>query len=232
MFIGHFAVGFAAKRAAPKASLGTLMGAALLPDLLWPIFVVVGLEQVRIDPGNTAVVPLAFVYYPLSHSLAATAGWALTAAGAFWVATRYRAGAVVVGAAVASHWFLDALTHKPDLPLYPGSATYVGLGLWNSVAGTVAVEGLMFGAGLWLYATGTASRDRIGSTALWAFVALLVTLYVTSLTGPPAPSAAAVAAADLAGFLFVIWAAWLDRHRAWASQRPGAPGTLNQARER
>ena len=214
MFIGHIAVGFAAKRAAPRASLGVFMAAALLLDFLWPIFMLAGLEHVQIEPGNTAVTPLAFVDYPISHSLLTAAAWGLAAAAAFWLATRYHAGAVVVGLAVVSHWFLDVLVHRPDLPLYPGSATLAGLGLWNSVPGTALVEVALLFTGVWLYVTAARSRDRIGTVGLWAFVTLITLLYVGNLAGPPPPSARAVAVVGLVGLVFPVWAAWFDGHRA------------------
>ena len=212
MFIGHYAVGFAAKRAAPRASLGVLIAAAGLADLLFPVFSLAGWEQVRIEPGATAVAPFAFIY-PLSHSLLTGVGWAVLFAALYWVWTRYLAGAVTIALAVVSHWLLDLVTHRPDLPLYPGGATLAGLGLWNSVAGTVAVEGLLFVAGVWVYAAMTRPRDRTGRYAFWSFVALLVVLYVSSLLGPPPPSVTAMAAVGLLAWLFVFWAAWFDRHR-------------------
>jgi len=213
LLIGHFAVAFAAKRAVPRVSLGVLVAATELIDLLWPLFLFAGLESVRIDPGNTAVTPLAFVHYPITHSLVGASGWAILFGLLYWAVTRYAAGAVVVGLVTVSHWFLDALVHRPDLPLYPGSSTLVGLGLWNSVAGTVLVEGGMFLAGVWLYASGTRPRDRVGRYALWAFVAFLVLIYIGNLFGPPPPSVQAIAWAGMASYLLALWAEWFDRHR-------------------
>lgn len=213
MFIGHIAVGFAAKRAAPEASLGALVGAAMLLDFIWPVLVLAGVEHVQVDPGNTAFTPLAFTSYPFSHSLASTVVWAVAAAGIYLAVARYRAGAVAVGLAVSSHWLLDALVHRPDLPLYPQSETFAGLGLWNTVAGTVLVEGGLFAAGVWLYARGTRSLDRAGTIAFWAFVAVVSLIYAGNAAGPPPPSARAVAAVGLAGIAFPLWAAWFDARR-------------------
>src|SRR5690349_9013743 len=153
MFIGHIAVGFASKRVAPRASLGVLMAAPMALDLLWPFFLLAGWEQVRIDPGNTKFTPLDFVSYPFSHSLAMSAVWGAMFGLIYWIATRYAAGAVVIGFGVVSHWVLDLITHRPDLPLYPGGAARLGLGLWNSVPATLAVESVMFAAGVWTYAS-------------------------------------------------------------------------------
>jgi len=167
MFIGHFAVGFASKRVAPQASLGVLMAAPVALDLLWPIFLTFGWETVRIDPGNTAFTPLDFVSYPYSHSLLMAGLWGAIFGATYWAFTRYSTGAVVVGIGVLSHWILDAITHRPDMPLLPGNATRVGLGLWNSVPATLVVESLMFAAAVWLYASATRSRDRVGRYSFW-----------------------------------------------------------------
>ncbi len=214
MFIGHFAVGFAAKKVAPKASLGTLIVAPMLLDGLWPFFLLAGWERVRIAPGNTAFNPLIFEYYPLSHSLVMATMWSVPFATIYFWRTRYRTGAAVIGLAVVSHWFLDVIVHGADLPLYPGGKMLVGLGLWNSIAATLVVEGAMFAAGVWIYASVSQTRDRVGSVALWAFVTLLVALYLGAAFGPPPPSVRALAVTSLLGWLFPLWAWWIDRHRA------------------
>src|ERR1700677_267927 len=143
MFIGHFAVGFAAKKFAPRSSEAVLLTAPLLADLLWPVFLLLGWEQVRIDPGNTPFTPLDFVSYPISHSLLTACGWGALVGLVYWAVTRCGRGAVVIGLSVVSHWVLDYVTHRADLPLYPGGPR-VGLGLWNSVPATIAVEVAMY----------------------------------------------------------------------------------------
>src|SRR5215510_16393080 len=115
MFIGHFAVAFAAKKAAPKVSLGTLVLAAAFLDVVWPVLVLLGVERFRIVPGFTAVNPFDFTYYPWSHSLATTMAWSVAFALAYFAASRDRAGAVWVGLVVASHWVLDFVSHIPDI---------------------------------------------------------------------------------------------------------------------
>jgi membrane-bound metal-dependent hydrolase YbcI (DUF457 family) len=212
MFIGHYAVGFAAKYAAPKASLGPLMAAPILLDLLWPIFLLAGWERVRIDPGNTAFTPLAFDSYPISHSLVTSIGWGALFGGLYWIFTRYRAGAVAIVLGVVSHWALDWVTHGPDLPLYPGGPK-VGLGLWNSIPWTLAVEFAMLAIALWLYVRTTQPRDRTGRYGLWAFVALAIVMYAGNLMSPPPPSVQALALFALSGWIVPFWAGWFDAHR-------------------
>ena len=216
MFVGHFAVAFGAKRAVPAVSLGTLFIAGQLADLVWPLLVIAGIERVGVQPGLTVVTPLDFIYYPFSHSLLAAAAWAVAFGAAYMGLRRAttQTGAVLA-LVVISHWVLDALTHRPDMPLTvsAGSAR-VGLGLWNSLPGTIAVELLLFAAGLWLYTRATRARDRVGRLALWSLVAFLLVIYAANLFGPPPPSGMAAAWSALAMWLLVAWGYWVDRHRA------------------
>ncbi len=214
MFIGHFALGFAAKRAAPRVSLGVLFVAAQLADILWPFLVAAGVEQVRIDPGNTAFTPLDFVSYPYSHSLLLLGVWGF-ALGYGYAALRGapRATAMLLAALVLSHWLLDFVTHRPDMPLYPGSVK-VGLGLWNSVTATMVVEGAMFAAGLYLYARTTRALDAVGRWALVGLATLLSIAYASNVASGAPPSVAAIWIVGIIGFaLIVAVAAWADRHR-------------------
>jgi hypothetical protein len=214
MFIGHFAVALAAKRAAPAVSLGVLLLACQFADILWPTFVLTGLERVEIDPGNTAFTPLNFVSYPYSHSLLALCLWGAGSALVYMAARHStRLAAAVIGLVVVSHWILDFVTHRPDLPLTISGGPHVGLGLWNSVAGTVVVEAAMLVAGLVLYVGVTRPTDRVGSIGFWAFIAMLAAVYVASCAGPPPPSASAVAWSAQGLWLFVFWAHWVDAHR-------------------
>jgi hypothetical protein len=224
MFVGHFAVGFAAKRVAPQVPLGVLFLAAQFADVLWPIFIATGLETVRIAPGITAVTPLDFVSYPYSHSLVALAIWGIALATACRWTLDGRNTFVVVAALVMSHWVLDFVSHRPDMPIYPGGRTY-GLSLWSSLPATVLVELAMFAAGVWLYAMTTRARDAIGR---WSFVALVLFLliaYGANLVGGPPPSVAAIAWVGIVGSVVILlWSWWTDRHRATAPTRDRAAG--------
>jgi len=214
MFVGHFALGFAAKRATPRTSLAVLFAAAQLADLLWPVLLAVGLEQVRLEPGNTAFTPLDFVSYPYSHSLALLAVWGVALAAI--VRPKPDRTALILGLLVVSHWLLDWITHRPDMPLYPGSARY-GLGLWNSVPATMTIELAMFAIGVWIYAASTRAGDGVGRWAFVAFVALLVLVYVGNALGSPPPTVTAIWITALAGAAILIaWSWWFDRHRTAA----------------
>jgi hypothetical protein len=213
MFIGHIAVALAAKRAAPRTSLGTLAMAAEFADLLWPIFLLLGWEQVRIVPRMTVVTPLDFVSYPISHSLLADIGWASLLAGLYLILKRYPRGAFVIWACVMSHWILDVISHRPDLPLYPGGRVLIGLGLSNSLSGTLLIEGTMFAAGVAIYLKSTRAKDKTGVIAFWALIIVLVILHLANVFGPPPPSLRALKITALCGWLFVPWFYWIDRHR-------------------
>ena len=214
MFIGHYALAFGAKRLAPEVSLGTLFLACQLADLLWPTFLLLGLERVEIDPGNTLVTPLNFVSYPYSHSLVMLLVWSALLALLYRVLRGgSRLAVVTVGALVFSHFILDAITHRPDLPITLNGPQRVGLGLWNYPGTALASELALFIIGSAIYSGVTRTRDRIGHLGLYALIATLVAVYVASLYGPPPPNAEAVAAAGHLLWLFVLWAYWVDRHR-------------------
>lgn len=213
MFLGHFGVGFGAKAAAPRVSLGTLFLAAQFTDLVWPTLLLLGLETVEIAPGITRVTPLDFTSYPITHSLLAVLAWGALFAAAYALLKKYPKGAWVCGAAVVSHWVLDLLTHRPDLPIVPGGAARVGLGLWNSLPGTLIVEVGIFAVGVWLYLRTTRATDRVGTISLWSLVGFLLLVYFGNLFGAPPPDSTAIAWVGQAQWLLVIWAYWVDRHR-------------------
>lgn len=212
MLLGHYAVALAAKRAVPKTSLGTLILGAQFADLVWPIFLLLGWERVRIVPGITRVTPFDFVSYPYSHSLLAQVLWGIGIGTFYFAIGRAPRSAVVLALCVPSHWLLDFIVHRPDMPLVPGGGRY-GLGLWNSLPATLAIEFALFAAGIALYLTGTRAKDRTGTYALWSLLLLLLLAYVGSVFGPPPPTERAIAISALALWLTVAWAAWADRHR-------------------
>lgn len=212
MFVGHLAGALGTKAVAPRVPLGAAVAAAFGLDLLWPVFLLLGVESVRVQAGDTAFTNLTFVSYPWSHSLATAAGWSCLAV----LVGRGLHGSWPTGAwlggLVLSHWVLDALTHRPDLPLWPAGPV-VGLGLWQSVAGTILVEGRLLVACLWLYARSFQPADRTGRWALAALVALTGLIWITQPWSPPPPSARAVAWGGLMLWLLPPWARWIDVHR-------------------
>lgn len=213
MFIGHFAVGFAAKKFAPKTSLGTLFASAQLLDLIWPMLLLLHLERVRIDPGNTALTPLDFYDYPWSHSLFMAIIWSFIFGVGYFQFKKYRRGALAVGIGVLSHWVLDLLVHRPDLPISPFGEKKLGFALWNSPFAATVLESVVFALGLLLYFRCTQAKDRVGKYGLASLVILLIGIWIGNLVGPPPPSLTALAVVGNAQWLFVWMAYWIDRHR-------------------
>jgi len=219
LFVGHFAVAFAAKRITPRASLALLVVATQLADIIWPVLLALGVEQVRIDPGNTAFTALDFVSYPYSHSLVLLALWGVILGVVSRRAVRHRAAVAIVAALAVSHWVLDWVTHRPDMPLYPGGPR-VGLGLWNSIPATLAIELAMFAGGIWVYTRETRPRDAAGRWGFAALIAVLLVIYLSGLAVPP-PSIPAIYTATLGGaMLVIVWTWWIDRHRELIGRRP------------
>jgi membrane-bound metal-dependent hydrolase YbcI (DUF457 family) len=212
VFIGHFGLALAAKKVAPKPSLGTLTLAAQLVDGVWPVFLLLGWEQVQIVPGITAVTPLLFVSYPYTHSLVAGVFWGGLLGGGYYALRHDRNGAMWLFLLVLSHWLLDFVSHRADMPIWPGGPR-VGLGLWYSVPATLIVEFALFIFGVWVYLKVTKPRDVKGSALFWVYVSTLAVLYVMSVFGPPPPSVQVLAMSGLLGWLFLAWAYWIDRHR-------------------
>ena len=211
MFIGHFGVALAGKKLAPRTSLGTLFFAAQFLDLLWPVLLLAGLEHVRIAPGITRMQPFDFYDYPISHSLLTSIVWGALVALAYFGLRRDARGAWALGILVLSHWVLDVVVHRPDLPLWPGGPK-VGLGLWNSWLAGVGLEVLTFGVGIWLYLRSTKARDAVGRYAFWALMALLFSGGAASLRAVP-PDVKSVAIGSLFMWILVLWGWWIDRHR-------------------
>ena len=218
MFIGHYAVALAAKKAAPRTSLGTLFMAAQFADLLWPLLLLAGVEHVQPVQSESPFLRLEFTDYPVSHSLTGAVVWSLVLGGLYRLIRGETRGALVVGGCVFSHWILDFLTHRPDLPLWFSGGPYAGLGLWNSVWGTGIVEGGLFLAGAAVYLKTTRMKDRIGTWAIWSLLVVLAAIYSGEFFGPPPPHVQAIAIVANAAWLFVLWAYWADRHRT-----PDAP---------
>jgi hypothetical protein len=209
VFLGHFAAGLAARRAEPALPLGIALVAAQLPDAVWPALVLAGVERVAIAPGDTVVTPLRFESYPWSHSLLAVGVWAALFGGLVWWRSRHARAAWLASALVLSHWLLDFASHRADLPLHPWGGPRFGLGLWNSLPATLAVEGLLFAAGIALYAG--AERRRRGR-GLAVFAATLATIYALNVFGPPPPNLTAIGVAGLMAVPIVyLWGRWLDR---------------------
>ncbi len=213
MFIGHFGVALAAKKVNKEPSLGTFFIAAQFIDLLWPIFLLLGIESVKISPGDTAFTPLEFIYYPFSHSLLGVLFWGILLGVIYYLIKKNYKASMLLGALVLSHWVFDFITHKPDLPLFPWGELKVGLGLWNSVLFTVIVEVAIFVAGLLIYFKTTKAVNKKGRFGFWGLMIFLALIYIMNMSGDPPPSVDAIAYIGLLQWLLVAWAYWIDKNR-------------------
>ena len=228
MFVGHIAIGFAAKPVAPRTSLGTLVLAALWLDVLIWLFVLIGVEHVAVKPGITVTNALDLYDYPWSHSLLMSLIWGALFAGVYYAVGRYRRGTLLIFAAVVSHWVLDFVSHRPDMPLAPGVHRYYGLGLYNSRVGMLLVEGLLWVAGIVLYLRATRSRKRAGLWTLYVGALILTWLWIASLSGaPPRVSMVTMGIIDLIFLAIVVsWAYVVDKFRmsAGSASEPSLVG--------
>jgi hypothetical protein len=204
MFVGHYGVSFAARKVDDSIPLWVLFLAVQWLDVIWAPLVLLGIEKVRIVPGYTATNPLDLYYMPYTHSLVAALVWSIAAGGAYHLLRRaHPRTSLLVGLAVLSHWVLDFVVHRPDLPLYDNSAK-VGLGLWNHPAIAFGLEtALLFGGIVAFLQTRPTRRTAI---ILFGIVMLGIQAYV--FFGPPPASPAAAASTALAAygiFALVIW---------------------------
>lgn len=215
MFIGHFGLSFGAKKVAPAVSLGTMFIATQFVDILWPFFLITDVEHVNIVPGYTEMNAFEFIHYPYTHSLLMGIVWGIVLGGIYWIIKRDLKSSMIVGAAVLSHWFLDLIVHVPDLPFTPWGESKAGMGLWNHLALTLILEGIIFAVGIYFYISATRAKNRIGSWGLWALVFLLIVTTVGSIVGPP-PSGSLMGMFVSFNVLMLIvigLAYWVDANR-------------------
>jgi hypothetical protein len=212
MFVGHLAIALAAKPKAPRLSLGWLMAGVTALDLLWPLFLLAGLERVTIKPGATAFTPFVFDSYPWTHSLVMSAVWGGALLGLARAFSRDAGPWYLLPALVMSHWVLDFASHAPDMPLWPGASPHLGLGLWYSIPATLIVEGALWIAGIAIYLRGRTATSWIGPAAFWSFVFVCTVMWAAGPWSPPPPSERGLALFALIGWLIVPWAALADRY--------------------
>lgn len=213
MFIGHYGVGFGAKKFAPLASLGFLILAAQFLDLLWPTLVLLHLEHFTIVPGIMKGNPLDFIDYPISHSLLMASLWGLVLGTIALSIYKRRQYAIVIFLCVISHWFLDLIVHRPDLPLYPGDSPLWGFSLWNHPLISNVLEVLLFVLGAIWYWKETEAKNIWGNISLGILLLLLVLVYIGNLLGPVPTSVSQVAWGAEMQWIVVILAFWVDHTR-------------------
>lgn len=215
MFIGHYGVSFAAKAIKPSIPLWVLFLAVQIVDVFWAIFVLLGIEKVRIVPGITAANPLDLYYMPYTHGLITSLVWATGAAVIYRFSSRIGrwGSAAIVGIAVFSHWVFDLIVHRPDLPLYDNSYK-VGLGLWNFPVIAFSLEVALLLGGMYLYLKTTRTVRRGGFFGMLVFGLVMIALQSTAFLGSPPTSPMVVTISALISFfLFTSIAFWLEQKR-------------------
>jgi hypothetical protein len=215
VLVGHCAVALAGKRVEPRLSLGTLMAAAVLADLLGFVFILLGIEHWTIQTGRAGINAVDLDNVAWSHGLFPNVLWAALFGGGYYLWRRWERGAWILFAAVLSHWLLDFASHRPDMSLGPGFSARYGLGLWTSVPATLLVEGTLWLIALVVYVRATRSRKRAGSIVFWLMIAFLTLSWINNIVAtPPAGSLTVAAVSSLTFFtLLVAWAYWMDRVR-------------------
>jgi membrane-bound metal-dependent hydrolase YbcI (DUF457 family) len=215
MFVGHYGPSFAIKSLRPAIPLWQLFIAVQLVDVMWAVLVLLGVEKVRIVPGITASNPLDLYYMPYTHSLVAAIFWSVAVALVSWLLSRVttRSAAVWIGVAVFSHWILDFIVHRPDLPLYDDTLK-VGLGLWNYPVVALSLEAALLFGGMILYLRVTTPINAIGRVGPPVFGVVMLAIQSYIFFGPPPVSPAAAAITALVSYvLFAVLAEWLARQR-------------------
>ncbi len=212
MVIGHFGFGLGAKKFAPKVSLGLLFMAVQWADLLWPVMLLLGVEHVGLQPGNSKF-PLDFTDYPVTHSLLMGMVWGAVFGFIYWLVKKDMRGAMVLAICVLSHWVLDLIVHNPDLPLFPGNSPKVGLGLWNWPVLTGLVEGALFIIGSTFYLQATKAKNTTGKWSFWLLAFLLVVMHLAGLFSPMPNSVTAIGWGGQFQWIFILLGYWVDRNR-------------------
>jgi hypothetical protein len=213
MFIGHFGVAFGAKKITPALSLGLFFIAVQFLDLLWPILILLHIEHAAIVPGITKMSPIDFTDYPISHSLLMSVIWGILFGSIFWLVKKDFRSALILGLCVVSHWVLDIVVHRPDLPLYPGNSQKLGFGLWNYPVIEPVIEMLIFLAGFILYLKTTVSKNAIGKYGLWVLIAFLIFSHFYSFFSPEPTDIGSVAWSAQIIWVLIILAFWVDHNR-------------------
>lgn len=210
MFIGHFATGLVTKKLDPTLPLAGMFIAVQFLDLLWPILVLLGIETVAIKPGITQLTPLDFTFYPYTHSLLMAAVWGVVFGLIYFAFTKNRQHALILGALVLSHWFLDLLVHRPDLLLSPFGDLKVGLGLWNHPLAEITIEFSLFFTGAWVYYS---TRKPSKKIAYWSLIGILLVIQLANFFGPPPPNIPSIAWGGNLIWIFILWAWWIEKKK-------------------
>jgi hypothetical protein len=153
MIAGHFGFAAAVKAKERQAPLWALMLASQWLDVVFVPLVGAGIEGLTPVPGSRGGYGEVIIHADYTHSIVG----ALALSALFGLASAARWGrrtGVVLGGVVVSHWGLDLLVHRADMPVLPGNLgglSRMGLGLWRWPAAAAGIELLIVLAGTYLY---------------------------------------------------------------------------------
>ncbi len=214
MFIGHYAPSMLGG-ATGKIKLWQVFIAAQLVDFAWAGFNLAGIEKTRIVEGFAGNSPLDLYYMPYTHSLLMSIVWAVLAGLVFGFVFRKqaKAGAVLFGLIVLSHWFMDLIVHKPDLTLLLEGQKY-GFGLWEKPFLAATLElGLFIMATIW-YLSKTVPANKWGKYYPILFIGLLSAIHAIGQKMPAPETTNEFAVSALFSYsLLALLAYGLDRSR-------------------
>ncbi|KAA3633518.1 MAG: hypothetical protein DWP97_08970 [Calditrichaeota bacterium] len=219
MFIGHYGVGFALKKFDSILSLGWLFIAVQLVDIFWTILIFFGIERVEIVPGITEANPLDFVYYPFTHSLVAFIIWSLIVGlivyfGKIKSSLSKKSLSLLLGFGVFSHFILDLLVHRPDIPLMGTDSIKLGIGLWNYSALAYILEMVIFIGGVFIYFKSKKQFIKSKKIGLYIFTILLLVINLANLYGPPPENTQMIAVVGFISYiLFASFGFWVDSEK-------------------
>jgi membrane-bound metal-dependent hydrolase YbcI (DUF457 family) len=212
MFIGHYAVSFAAKRLAPEISMGILVFAANFPDIIWSIAIILGIENAHIASDSSVFTPVGLNYYAISHSFVVSIVLSVLFANLYWWKKKDVTGALVIGGAGFSHWLLDFVTAPSTLPLFPGSSMNLGLGLLSSMTSRLLVEELLLVIGVLLYLSITKLKKKIKLYGFATFVLLISATYIVSNMKQIEFGERLLGEFVVFTLVLPVWAQWFDEN--------------------
>jgi hypothetical protein len=170
MIAGHFGFAAAAKSREPGTPLWVLMLATAWLDVVFVPLLLSGIETVQPAVEDHKGYGDLIIHADYTHSLVGMIVLSAVLGGAAALLWGRRSG-VVVGLVAASHWVLDLLFHRADMPILPGDVgdlPRLGLGLWRTPAAASGIELVLVLAGAWLYwraASRTARTEGRGGRA-------------------------------------------------------------------
>ena len=224
MFIGHYGIGFALKKFDSLLSLGWLFIAVQFVDIIWTILIFFGIERVEIVPGITEANPLDFVHYPFTHSLVAFVVWSVIVGlivflGKFKSSLSKMSLGLLLGFGVFSHFLLDLIVHRPDLPVMGDDSMMLGFGLWNYTAIAYILEMLIFIGGAYVYFRAKGNLTKSKKTGLVLFIVILLIINLANLYGPPPEDTRMIAVVGFVSFiLFALFGFWVDKEKVKSTE--------------